>query len=363
MTHQLARNTKTLKIKTDAGFVNFDGVAEMGIKRIFEITFDDGITVGATSTHAFFTPDERAILTGELEPGVVLLGHPVDKVVTDVKYIGEEMTYDVINSDTHTFLVNGVLAHNCKFISNDPLLVDTVVLANLTAEVAKTKPVATTGEMVFYKMPTAGQVYLVGMDPSTGTGSDFTTIEAFEFPSMEQVAEFRSNTASSVQGYHMLKKMLRIFEKAEASVYFSVEVNGVGEAIVALLEADEDPLDTAEFVSEAGQRRKGMTTTGKSKIKGCLALKEMIERNSVKLRSEALVYELKNFVRKGGSYAAKVNATDDLIMATVIVVRLLEEISSFDQEAYDKLYAHAYFDDAGSSEWDDNDDGMGMIFS
>lgn len=255
--------------------------------------------------------------------------------------------------------------YECKFISNDPLLVDTVVLANLTEVVDRIKPVATASEMVFYKMPSAGNVYLVGMDPSTGSGSDFTTIVAFEFPSMEQVAEFRSNTASSVQGYHMLKKMLRIFEKAEASVYYSVEVNGVGEAIVALLEADEDPPDTAEFVSEAGQRRKGMTTTGKSKIKGCLALKEMIERDSIKLRSKALVYELKNFVRKGGSYAAKVNSTDDLIMATVIAVRLLEEISSFDQEAYDKLYAHAYFDDGDSnmSEWDDNDEGMGMLFS
>lgn len=255
--------------------------------------------------------------------------------------------------------------YECKFISNDPLLVDTVVLANLTTAVESIKPVATAGEMVFYKMPQADTVYLVGMDPSTGTGSDYTVIEAFEFPSMEQVAEFRSNTSSSVQGYHMLKKMLRIFEKANSMVYFSVEVNGVGEAIVALLEADEDPPETAEFVSEAGQKRKGMTTTGKSKIKGCLTLKEMIERDSIKLRSKALVFELKNFVRKAGSYAAKVNSTDDLIMATVIAVRLLEEISSFDQEAYDKLYAHAYFNDTdgGMSEWDETDGGMDFIFS
>jgi len=253
--------------------------------------------------------------------------------------------------------------YECKFISNDPLLIDTIVLENLNSKVTG-KPVATAGEIVFYKMPTAGTVYLIGMDPSTGTGSDYTTIVSYEFPSMEQVAEFRSNTASSVTGYHMLKKMLRIYEKAEANVYYSVEVNGVGEAIVALMEADDDPPDIAEFVSEAGQKRKGMTTTGKTKIKGCLALKEMLERNSLHIKSKALLHELKNFVRKGGSYAAKVGATDDLIMASVIAVRLLEEISSFDQEAYDKLYAHAYFDDSSSdvSDWDENDLGGGMVF-
>lgn len=254
--------------------------------------------------------------------------------------------------------------YECMFISNDPLLVDTVVLANLTEKVAGIHPVATAGELIFFKQPMAGSIYLVGMDPSTGSGNDFTTIVAYDFPNLEQIAEFRSNTSSSVTGYHMLKKMLRIFEKVESTVYYSVEVNGVGEAIVALLEADEDPPETAEFVSETGQKRKGMTTTGKSKIKACLAFKEMVERDGIHIKSKTLVQEMKHFVRKAGSYAAKPGATDDLIMATVIAIRLLEEISSFDQDAYDKLYSHAFFEEgSGGSEWDENDTGLGMIFS
>lgn len=252
--------------------------------------------------------------------------------------------------------------YECKFISDDPLLVDTVVLANLTSATSKSKPCAIAHEIQFYSMPKEGVTYLIGMDPSTGSGSDYTVIQAYEFPSMEQVAEFRSNTTSSVTSYTILKRMIRIFEKAHANVYYSVEVNGVGEAIIALMEADEDPVETAEFVSEAGMKRRGMTTTGKSKIRGCLALKEMIERNTVTIKSPALVYELKNFVRRGGSFAAKPGATDDLIMATVIVVRLLDEISSYEQEAFDKLYTHSYFDKNEETQWDDSDDGMGMVF-
>lgn len=249
--------------------------------------------------------------------------------------------------------------YECQFLSNDPLLVDTVVLANLTKRVETMKPVAVAGEITFYKEPQANTIYLVGMDAATGSGNDFTTIVVYDFPGLEQCAEFRSNTMSSVTAYHMLKKMLRIYEKAQASVYFSVENNGVGEAVMSLYEADDDPPDTAEFVSETGQKRRGMTTSGKSKIKACLALKEMIERDSMKIRSKVLVAELKHFVRARGSYAAKTGCTDDLVMATIIAIRLLEEISTFDQDAYDKLYAHAYnpADTDDYSRREDYDDG------
>jgi hypothetical protein len=256
--------------------------------------------------------------------------------------------------------------YECEFISSDPLLIDSVTLKNLAAVTEKIKPIGIAGEIVFYKEPMQHNTYLIGMDAATGSGEDYTAIVAYEFPSMDQVAEFRTNTMSSVAGYHMLKKMLRIFERAGSTVYFSVENNGVGEAIIALYEADEDPPITAEFVSETGQKRRGMTTSGKTKIQGCLALKEMIERNSMHVKSLVTVRELQNFIRARGSYAAKIGATDDLVMATVLVVRLLSEISTFDQDAYDKLYSHAYLSDSGSSSnWltsdrrsDDDDDGM-----
>ena len=158
-----------------------------------------------------------------------------------------------------------------------------------------------------------------------------------------------------------MKKLLRIFERAESTVYFSVENNGVGEGIISLYEADENPPDTAEFVSETGQKRKGMTTTGKSKMKACLMFKEMVERSSITINSKALVHEMKHFVRSAGSYKAKTGSTDDLIMGSLIALRMLEEISSFDQDAYDKLYAHAYVDET-SSEYDDNDIPPPMVF-
>jgi len=253
----------------------------------------------------------------------------------------------------------------CQFLSSDPLLIDTVVLALLTEQTKEIKPIGKMSEIDFYKYPQSGQIYLIGMDCATGTGSDFTTLEVYEFPSMEQVAEFRSNTTSSSVAYHILKRLLNIYDRAGASVYFSVENNGVGEAIIALYENDEDPPETAEFISETGQKRKGMTTSGKSKMKACLLFKDMVEQNNIHIKSDALISEMKQFARKAGSYAAKTGGTDDLVMGSIVAIRLLDEISSFEQSAYDLLYAQAYSppDTSTYDEYDENEEGpLDMVF-
>jgi hypothetical protein len=244
----------------------------------------------------------------------------------------------------------------CEFLSSDPMLIDTVVVATLFNLVKKVKPIGTIGEITFFKEPQPNTTFLVGMDVATGTGKDFTTLEVFEFPSLEHVAEWRSNTTSSPIAYQMLTKLLRILERTHSSVFFSVENNGVGEGIIALYEADENPPSASEFVSEDGANRSGMTTTGKSKMRACLTFKEMVERGNIQIKSKLLVEEMKHFVRKGGTYDHKTNATSDLIMATLIVMRILESVASFDSEAYDLLYSAAYQGARGEDgEYDDND--------
>lgn len=352
------QNTR-YEVLTSIGFVPFAGISPMGEKQLYRVTFDDGSLVEASSNHVFYTTDGREISVKELNVGLCLMGIE-DRTVVDIRSTTIEQTYDLIEVETHTFFANGLLCHNCKFLSNDPLLIDTVAMSNLTNVVRGIQPVGKSGEIVWYKRPSAGMTYLIGVDPATGTGSDFTTMVAYEFPSLEQVAEFRSNTMSSPLAYHTLKKMLHVFEKAQSTVYFSVENNGVGEGIIALYEADEQPPQTAEFVSEPGAARKGMTTTGKSKMKACLTFKEMVESSAMTVKSQALVAEMKQFVRKGNSYSAKSGGTDDLIMGSLIAIRLLEEIASFDQTAYDKLYTHAY-SSVTDSEYDDNDWGMDCI--
>ncbi len=243
--------------------------------------------------------------------------------------------------------------YECEFLSSDALLIDSLILVNLSKAIADITPEFRMREVIFWKRPIGNKTYLVGMDPATGSGSDFTVIEVFEFPSMVQVAEFRSDTMSSAEAYIVLKNVLRYLESTGSTVYFSVENNGVGEGIIALYEADDHPPEFSEFVSETGKGKYGMTTTKKSKMRACLNLKEMVEKNTIKLVSHVLVSELKEYTRMAGSYAARPGSTDDCISACLIVMRLLLEIGTYEQEAFDKLH---YIEDETWSEDDFNDD-------
>jgi hypothetical protein len=56
----------------------------------------------------------------------------------------------------------------------------------------------------------------------------------------------------------------------------------------------------------------------------------------MKVNSKSLISEFKNFVAHGTSYAAKPGETDDLIMATILAVRMLTVLQSF----YTELDSH-----------------------
>jgi hypothetical protein len=78
--------------------------------------------------------------------------------------------------------------------------------------------------------------------------------------------------------------------------------------------------------------RKGFNTTNKSKISACSKLKSMIESDKLKINSKNLVSELKTYVSHGVSFCAKQGEHDDLVSATLLVIRMMQVISSYDAD-------------------------------
>jgi hypothetical protein len=258
--------------------------------------------------------------------------------------------------------------YECEFLSSDALLIESLVLQNMTPQITKIRPIGVANDVVVWHEIVPGGTYLVGVDPATGSGEDYSVITVYDFPRLRQVAEYRSNTMSTNGLYGILKNVLLHLEKKNAMVYFSIENNGVGEGIISLYEADEHPPANAEFVSEEGSKRRGMTTTSRTKMKACVNLKELIEKNNMEIFSQILLAELKMFVRTRGAYAAQPGGTDDCVSATLIVVRLVEEIATYEQEAFNKLYAGEVEewsdkDWDGYTDYDDNDEGMPISVS
>lgn len=249
--------------------------------------------------------------------------------------------------------------YECEFLSSDALLIDSTLTGMLDTN---RKPfLHSQNDFQFFGEFKEKEIYLVGVDPSTGTGMDFSVIEVFHFPSMFQVAEFRSNTLSSPEVYAKMKWIIRQMELKGCTVYFSVENNGVGEGIIALYQNDENPSNSAEMVSEEGKKRFGMTTTKKKKMRAALDFRLLIERGGIQLNSVVLLKEIKTFARKRDSYEAQVGSTDDCIMASLICVRLLGEIASYEQEAFDKLYTVDEDEYTNEEFFDENDEPLPML--
>lgn len=231
--------------------------------------------------------------------------------------------------------------YECDFLSSDGSLMDGYVLGTIEKEIEQLKPafsIDDAGEKLdFYAKINPLSSYIVSVDPATGSGLDYSVIHVYEFPSMFQVAEYRSNLFNSNYVYSKLKKIINFIASTGANVYWSAENNGVGQSIMALHMADQNP-PLGVFISEHGKKVPGIVTSARSKIRTCEKMKNMVESRAITLTSATLVKELKGFVRKNGSYAAQTNSTDDCISALLIAIRIIEEMAKFDEDAYSLTY-------------------------
>ena len=222
---------------------------------------------------------------------------------------------------------------NCEFIIND----ETLIAATTLIDLEGIEPFKKTGQVRWYADPKPGSIYVVALDPSLGTGGDPSAIQVFEAGTTEQVAEWRHNKTTIPEQIRILADIVNQLYTVvgdDKMVYYSVENNTIGEAaLISIAEFGEENI-RGYFLSDSaggGSRRyrKGFNTTAKSKIGACSKLKNLVETHRMNIRSKPLISELKTFVANGVSYAAKPGETDDLVMSTILAVRMLQMLQSY----------------------------------
>ena len=61
-------------------------------------------------------------------------------------------------------------------------------------------------------------------------------------------------------------------------------------------------------------------------------MKSLVETKKISICSQNLISELKTFVSSGVSFAAKTGETDDLVMSTLLVIRMVQHLKQFHPE-------------------------------
>jgi len=236
--------------------------------------------------------------------------------------------------------------HECEFLIYDETLISSTHLVDMEGST----PVETTGQVRWFKRPTPGNTYLTSLDPAMGTGGDYAAIQVFELPSFEQVAEWHHNTTPMNHQVRILQQINKhihdaIMEKdttASPQIFYSMENNSIGEAaLLRVMDIGEENIP-GMFLSEPirkGHRRKfrrGFNTTAKHKIDACTKFKELVENDKMKLNSQLLISELKDFVASGMSYSAKAGQHDDLVSACLLMTRMIKTLADFDPKIFEK---------------------------
>lgn len=227
--------------------------------------------------------------------------------------------------------------HKCEFIINDETLINSSKLFDL----AGIEPLFKHGQVRWYRKPEAGKMYCVALDPSLGTGGDPAAIQVFEAGSITQVAEWRHNKSTIPQQIRIMYEIISYINDeidSPQSIYYTLENNTLGEAaLISLAEFGEEQfpgmlLNETKKVGQSRRFRKGFTTTHKSKITACAKMKTLLETGKMQVNSTALVSEFKTFVARGTSYAAKPGSTDDLVMSTMLIIRMLQRLQTYHPE-------------------------------
>lgn len=236
--------------------------------------------------------------------------------------------------------------YNCEFITFQETLINGIKLTEIKNRTVR-DPIKFTDDVRWFKEIEYGCTYVVGLDPSGGTGGDDAAIEVYELPTLRQVAEWKDNGTPIPQQIKLLHRLLneiayRMEEKGAKNVpehlYWSVENNTIGEAAVLEIQNIGIERFPGTLINEpkrtrTGRIRKGLNTTRATKKTACFHLQKLVETFRMEIASVNLHRQLNDFIKYGmddGIYKGKSGCKDDLVSASLLIVRMIDIVAKFE---------------------------------
>lgn len=185
-------------------------------------------------------------------------------------------------------------------------------------------------EIWIWEKPIDNHRYLMGCDPSSGDGDDFSTFEIIDFTTMEQVAEFRGKIqpdlfAQIIYKYGMLYN---------AFVVIDVTGGWGSSTVLKLIELKYKNIYYGEKYKLLDQKKRDKHILDTDKKPGLVVnsirlplvsnLEQNIRLNTIKIRSMRVISEMKTFVYRDGRPDHMKNQHDDCLFGLGIALWVLE---------------------------------------
>lgn len=211
---------------------------------------------------------------------------------------------------------------DCEFLGSSDTLISGTKLRNIPF----IQPIwaSSIGDIHIYEKPKENHKYVINVDTSRGTNQDYSAFTIIDITSLpyKVSARYRNNSISSMLYPNVIHKFAKEYNES----HILIESNDVGAQVADILyhemEYENVLMSNKEHITNWGSSVLGLRTTSKVKRIGCMILKSLIEEDKLVINDYEILFEMSNFISKGGTYKADDGYTDDLVMTLVIFAYL-----------------------------------------
>lgn len=307
---QYVNNDGRFLVKTPFGFVPFESITKRCDNSVL-IRFENSIL--KCSLNHLVKTKEGFKKASTLRTGNFV--YPNERVVS-VSLSNKTDLYDLVNVENpeNSYFTNSVISHNCEFAGSSATLVDGELLVKIKFE----QPIKTNKDETirYWDVPKQGHTYVITVDVSRGRDLDFSALIVFDVTELPYrvVATLKDNTLSTIKFPLIIEQIAKAYNEA----FVLIENNDLGESVC------NDLWFTQEYpnvlwtkngkISGGAGSIIGIKTTKQVKVRGCGAIKEIIEKGQIVLNDFRILEELGVYVQNNkGSYEAQdTHINDDL---------------------------------------------------
>jgi len=321
-------NTSRYEILTPQGFKPFAGMQRQYRSKTITIKTSHNNTLEGAENHRVLTT--RGFITLEnVCVGDILITKTRQEIVTErIVNNRPEFVYEPIEVDTHEYITNDIVSHNCEFIGSS----NTLIAPSKLLSLAGISPIRNTDDYCVYEDPTLPEnknnIYVLVADTARGVGGDYSAFVVINVSSMPYrvAATYKNNTITPL----LYPNIIHQFAKMYNDAYVCVETNDIGGQVADILyrELEYEHIVFTQIRGRKGQQissgfggtsmAPGVRTTKQLKRIGCTNLKTLIESDKLVITDIGIINELYTFVEEGESYEAEMGSHDDLVMCCVI---------------------------------------------
>jgi hypothetical protein len=346
---QIKHNTR-FEILTPNGYQDFAGVRKLRKDKIYVITLSSNIILRCSETHKFIGKGL------ELEANKLQIGSIVDSIdnnivtVIDINIETQPIElYDIIEVDRgNIFIVDGIVSHNCDFITSGHSVIDGQLLKWYESTYIK-DPIETrsNSELQIWEQPDYSKDYIVVADVARGDGADYSAFHVIEIESVTQVAEFKGQIPTKEYGNMLVNiateynDALLVIENANVgwasiqvaidrgykNLYYSPKDSSIAD-VAQQLSKYVDLKDTAHMTP-------GFTTSSRTRPLVISKLDTYMRERVPVIRSRRLLEELFVFVWNGQRPEAQHGYNDDLVMSFSIALWIRDTALKLRQQGMD----------------------------